>query len=219
MLPEDIKSYGTGVLHTYPAGQTMTLRECARYLIRESDNTAWKMLNRRLGVARGQDELESMGRATLPTGGRTPPPGRRIADAREDFRPPLHLRGVFAGDALLHDGDFLRGSHPGGAPRRRAGGAQDRRPRRQLPQACRRYSKTSLRRVLSGRGVETPSLAPRGGAAMGGGARRGGVRVRYPPWQRTPRENPAGHPPTRRVSEDQTAALLGATRRRRAPWI
>jgi len=61
MLPEDIKSYGTGVLHTYPAGQTMTLRECARYLIRESDNTAWKMLNRRLGVARGQDELESMG--------------------------------------------------------------------------------------------------------------------------------------------------------------
>lgn len=73
MLPEDIKSYGTGVLHTYPAGQTMTLRECARYLIRESDNTAWKMLNRRLGVARGQDELESMGRATLRTGGRTPP--------------------------------------------------------------------------------------------------------------------------------------------------
>ncbi len=27
MLPEDIKSYGKGVLHTYPAGQTMTLRE------------------------------------------------------------------------------------------------------------------------------------------------------------------------------------------------
>jgi beta-lactamase class A len=61
MLPEAIQSYGTGVLHTHPAGQTITLRECARYLIPESDNTAWKMLNRRLGVARGQDELESMG--------------------------------------------------------------------------------------------------------------------------------------------------------------
>jgi beta-lactamase class A len=61
MLPEDIQSYGTGVLHTYPAGQTMTLRECARYLIRESDNTAWEMLNRRLGVDRVQGELERMG--------------------------------------------------------------------------------------------------------------------------------------------------------------
>ena len=73
MLPEDIQSYGTGVLHTYPADQTMTLRECARYLIRESDNTAWKMLNRRLGVARVQGELESMGRDTPTTDGRTPP--------------------------------------------------------------------------------------------------------------------------------------------------
>jgi beta-lactamase class A len=61
MLPGDIQGYGTGVLHTYPAGQTMTLRECARYLIRESDNTAWEMLNRRLGVDRVQGELERMG--------------------------------------------------------------------------------------------------------------------------------------------------------------
>ena len=61
MLPGDIQGYGTGVLHTYPAGQTMTLRECARDLIREGDNTAWKTLNRRLGVARVQGALESMG--------------------------------------------------------------------------------------------------------------------------------------------------------------
>lgn len=61
MLPEDVQSYGTGVLHTYPAGKTMTLRQCARYLMQESDNTAWKMLNRRLGVTFVQGELESMG--------------------------------------------------------------------------------------------------------------------------------------------------------------
>lgn len=61
MRSEDIRSYGTGVLHKYPAGTVMTLRECAEYLIQESDNTAWSMLERRLGKDRIRRELESAG--------------------------------------------------------------------------------------------------------------------------------------------------------------
>ena len=45
----DVQAYGTGVLYTYPLGYTMTLRECAEFLIKKSDNTAWKMLDRYLG--------------------------------------------------------------------------------------------------------------------------------------------------------------------------
>jgi len=49
MQYSDVQAYGTGVLYTYPIGYTMTLRECAEYLIKKSDNTAWKMLDRYLG--------------------------------------------------------------------------------------------------------------------------------------------------------------------------
>jgi beta-lactamase class A len=49
MQYSDVQAYGTGVLQTYPIGYTMTLRECAEYLIKKSDNTAWKMLDRYLG--------------------------------------------------------------------------------------------------------------------------------------------------------------------------
>lgn len=41
ILTSDVQGYGSGVLHSYPAGYTMTLRECASYMIKESDNTAW----------------------------------------------------------------------------------------------------------------------------------------------------------------------------------
>ena len=61
ILPTDVQSYGTGVLYQYPPGYEMTLRECARYLIQESDNTAWVMLERRLGVERIQADLLSIG--------------------------------------------------------------------------------------------------------------------------------------------------------------
>jgi beta-lactamase class A len=61
MLSSDVQAYGTGVLYTYPVGHTMTLRECARHLIQESDNTAWKMLTRYLGRANIQNELYSVG--------------------------------------------------------------------------------------------------------------------------------------------------------------
>lgn len=61
ILPSDVQSYGTGVLHTRPIGSTMTLRECASYLIKESDNTAWVMLERRLGKAKIEGELASLG--------------------------------------------------------------------------------------------------------------------------------------------------------------
>lgn len=52
---------GTGVLQDEPPGTTMTLRECAEYLMKESDNTAWKMLENRLGEQRIQSELARAG--------------------------------------------------------------------------------------------------------------------------------------------------------------
>jgi beta-lactamase class A len=52
MRTSDVWAEGTGVLYRYPVGHTMTLRECARFLIKESDNTAEDMLNRYLGRRR-----------------------------------------------------------------------------------------------------------------------------------------------------------------------
>ena len=61
MQASDVQAYGTGVLYTYPIGHTMTLRECANYLIKKSDNTAWKMLDRYLGRDYVRAELYSVG--------------------------------------------------------------------------------------------------------------------------------------------------------------
>ena len=61
ILPGDYRSYGTGVLHNRAPGTEMTLRECAYYLVNKSDNTAWTMLDRRLGVGRIQAEMEQIG--------------------------------------------------------------------------------------------------------------------------------------------------------------
>ncbi len=61
MRPSDIWAYGTGVLYRYPAGHTMTLRECAEFLIKESDNTAEVMLNRYLGEENIEEELRDLG--------------------------------------------------------------------------------------------------------------------------------------------------------------
>ncbi len=61
ILPSDVQAYGTGVLYKYPVGYTMTLRECASYLIKESDNTAWKMFTRYLGSENIQAELYRIG--------------------------------------------------------------------------------------------------------------------------------------------------------------
>jgi beta-lactamase class A len=61
MRPSDVWAEGTGVLCRYPAGTTMTLRECARFLIKESDNTAEVMLNRYLGEKNIEDELRHTG--------------------------------------------------------------------------------------------------------------------------------------------------------------
>lgn len=52
---------GTGVLQYRRPGTTMTLRECAEYLIKESDNTAWAMLEDRLGKERIRAELVRVG--------------------------------------------------------------------------------------------------------------------------------------------------------------
>jgi beta-lactamase class A len=65
ILPSDIQAYGTGVLYRYPnkypAGYTMTLRECAEFMIEDSDNTAWVMLNRYLGRENIEAVLYGMG--------------------------------------------------------------------------------------------------------------------------------------------------------------
>ena len=61
MQASDVQAYGTGVLYTYPIGYTMTLRECAEHLITQSDNTAWKMLDRYLGTDYIRAELYRAG--------------------------------------------------------------------------------------------------------------------------------------------------------------
>jgi beta-lactamase class A len=61
MLSSDVQAYGTGVLYRYPVGHTMTLRECAEFMIKESDNTAWVMLNRYLGRSNIEAELYRIG--------------------------------------------------------------------------------------------------------------------------------------------------------------
>src|SRR5215208_4656792 len=65
MRPSDVWAYGTGVLYKrpneYPVGYTMTLRECAKLMIKESDNTAELMLNRYLEEERIEAELHRIG--------------------------------------------------------------------------------------------------------------------------------------------------------------
>jgi beta-lactamase class A len=61
MRPSDVWAYGTGVLYKHPVGYTMTLRECAKFMIKESDNTAELMLNRYLEEERIEAELHRIG--------------------------------------------------------------------------------------------------------------------------------------------------------------
>jgi beta-lactamase class A len=61
MRASDVWAEGTGVLYRYPVGTTMTLRECAKFLIKESDNTAEVMLNRYLGEEQIEAELRRVG--------------------------------------------------------------------------------------------------------------------------------------------------------------
>jgi beta-lactamase class A len=65
MRSSDVWGYGTGVLakypNKYPVPYTMTLRECATFMIKESDNTAELMLNRHLGEERIEAELHRIG--------------------------------------------------------------------------------------------------------------------------------------------------------------
>ncbi len=61
MLSSDVQAYGTGVLYTHRVGYTMTLRECAEFMIKESDNTAWVMLNRYLGRQNVEAALYNIG--------------------------------------------------------------------------------------------------------------------------------------------------------------
>ena len=61
MRSSDVWAYGTGVLYKHPVGYTMTLRECAKFMIKESDNTAELMLNRYLEEEKIEAELYRIG--------------------------------------------------------------------------------------------------------------------------------------------------------------
>ena len=61
MRASDVWAEGTGVLYRRPVGTTMTLRECAEVMIKESDNTAEVMLNRYLGEEEIEAELRYLG--------------------------------------------------------------------------------------------------------------------------------------------------------------
>lgn len=60
MKPSDVQS-GTGELKNRPPGTAITLRECAKHLMKYSDNTAWAMLEDRLGMDRIRSEIASAG--------------------------------------------------------------------------------------------------------------------------------------------------------------
>jgi beta-lactamase class A len=59
--PEDIQGYGTGNLEAFPIGHSLSLRETAYRLVNHSDNTAWAMLDRRLGADKISAELKDIG--------------------------------------------------------------------------------------------------------------------------------------------------------------
>src|ERR671913_2318463 len=61
MRCSDVWAYGTGVLYKHPVGYTMTLREGAKFMIKESDNTAELMLNRYLEEEKIEAELHRIG--------------------------------------------------------------------------------------------------------------------------------------------------------------
>jgi beta-lactamase class A len=61
MRSSDVWAYGTGALYKHPVGYTMTLRECAKFMIKESDNTAELMLNRYLEEEKIEAELHRIG--------------------------------------------------------------------------------------------------------------------------------------------------------------
>ena len=67
----DVRPYGSGVLKDYPVGTKMTLRECAFYLMKESDNSAWIMLERYLGRPAVVAVLQRLGVENLAYGGYT----------------------------------------------------------------------------------------------------------------------------------------------------
>ena len=92
--PTDVAGYGTGVLHNYPAGYQMTLRECVEYLIRESDNTAWVMLNRLLGEEEIQREVDEIGLQKTDYSGYTTTPDDVLTALRAIADPAFTSEGL-----------------------------------------------------------------------------------------------------------------------------
>jgi len=99
ILPRDVRAEGSGVLHTFPLYSEMTLRRCAYYLVNESDNTAWKMLERRLEAARIQAELESVGARSTDYTARTTTPNDVLL-LLEGISDPAHTSGTLSEEML-----------------------------------------------------------------------------------------------------------------------
>ena len=60
IVAEDIQDYGNGELRTFPVDRPLSLRESAYRLVNYSDNTAWALLDRRLGAEKISNELEKL---------------------------------------------------------------------------------------------------------------------------------------------------------------
>jgi beta-lactamase class A len=61
IVAEDIQDYGNAELRTFPVDRSLSLRESAYRLVNHIDNTAWALLDRRLGAAKISNELEKIG--------------------------------------------------------------------------------------------------------------------------------------------------------------
>jgi len=111
---------GTGTLQHRKPGTTLTLREYAEYLMKESDNTAWKVLEDRLGRERVRSELVRAGaRSTwYAYGEHTTTPNdtlrllRRVSDP--DYTSPAHSREMLATMTGTAFEDRLPPGLPGG---------------------------------------------------------------------------------------------------------
>ena len=101
MRSSDVWADGTGVLSTArPVGTTMTLRECATFMVKESDNTAEVMLNRYLGERRIEAELHRVGAdSTTYWSPQHHDPERHHARAEEDSRSFVHQPRALGRDA------------------------------------------------------------------------------------------------------------------------
>lgn len=116
ILPSDVQGYGSGVLHTYPVGTRISLRECAYLLVNESDNTAWVMLERYLGKPEIQSQLARLGARGTDYAGRTTTPNDVLL-MLQSIADPSFTSGKLSGEMITAMTDtYLEDRIPAGLP-------------------------------------------------------------------------------------------------------